>query len=59
MTVTYASSGFWTGYKAVFDAVSGTYSFEATATSGLTYGSGKIGILTAAQRMLERGLIQF
>ncbi len=37
MTVTYASSGFWTGYKAVFDAVSGTYSYEATATSGLTW----------------------
>ena len=27
----------WTGYKAVFDAVTGIYSFEATATSGLTY----------------------
>lgn len=27
----------WTGYKAVFDAVTGTYSFEATVTSGLTY----------------------
>ena len=37
ITVTYASSGTWTGYKAVFDAVTGTYSFEATVTSGLTY----------------------
>lgn len=27
----------WTGYKAVFDAVTGTYSFESTATSGLTW----------------------
>lgn len=40
-TVTeYSGSKTWTGYKAVFDAVTGTYSFEATATSGLTYGSG-------------------
>ncbi len=30
----------WTGYKAIFDSVSGTYSFAATVTSGLTYGSG-------------------
>ena len=29
----------WTGYKAIFDAVTGTYSFEATATNGLTYTS--------------------
>lgn len=33
------SSGTWTGYKAVFDSVSGTYSFEQSVTSGLTYTS--------------------
>ena len=27
----------WTGYKAIFNAVTGYYTFEATATSGLTY----------------------
>lgn len=31
------SNSTWTGYKAVQDHATGVYSFEATATSGLTY----------------------
>lgn len=36
-TVTHDLPKTWTGYKAVFDAVTGTYSFESTATTGLTW----------------------
>ena len=37
MTVTYASSGSWTGYKAILDSANGVYSFESSITSGLTW----------------------
>ena len=35
--LTYNTKAQWTGYKAGFDAVTGAYSYEATATTGLTY----------------------
>ena len=33
--------------------------FAVYLQGGITYGSGKLGILTAAQSMLDRGLIKF
>ena len=36
-TVTHDLPKTWTGYKAVYDSVTGTYSFEQTATSDLTW----------------------
>ena len=37
MTVTYASSGTWTGYKAIQDQVTGAWGYVSTVTSNLTY----------------------